>query len=195
MDEIGRLGERELKRKLFYAALGECITAWADIERTLFDLFFGALYIRVDNSAKEKPALIFWAIPTFGMRLSYTSMLVTHCLKIEDGKQTEAQKRWKKLNNELETMYKFRNNLAHQPIAEDEVIPPADEDDTYMVIWAEEMIIPNILDKKKSFKPIEHSDLEAHLIAVSILRAQLSRFVFDFPALEEDARLNKSCTI
>jgi len=106
------LQERSAKRRAFYASLGECITACAAIERTLFDVFCGALYAHVDKSAREKSALIFWAIPTFGMRLSYTSMLVAHCIKTADGKETKGQKYWKKLYKDLDSLHSFRNNLA-----------------------------------------------------------------------------------
>ena len=90
--------ERLLKRKLFYASLGECITAWADVERQLFDLFRLALGKgsrgwrkgQMDTDA-EKSALLFWTFPTFRMRLSYTSMLVAHSLRTGDGSKTEAE--------------------------------------------------------------------------------------------------------
>jgi hypothetical protein len=144
------LRERELKRKLFYASLGECITAWAAIERTLFDIFHVALYDYLKKSTKKKAALLFWEMPSFHARLSFTSMLVEHCLKTGDGSNTEAQKHWKRLNKDLVELHKFRNILAHQPTAEDEIILAADEDDADAIIWVEEMIIPNKLHQKKS---------------------------------------------
>jgi hypothetical protein len=181
MAEWKGLHERELKRKMFYASLGECITAWATIERELFDLFHRALGIERRwrpksrrNADREKSALIFWTLPTFGMRLSYTSMLVTYCLETGDGSKSKAQQYWKKLNKDLERLHSFRNKLAHQPTAEDEIVPPTDPDDEgAMIIWAKEMIVPNKLDKRKSFKPIEHADLEAHLKAVLLVRNRL----------------------
>jgi hypothetical protein len=51
---------------------------------------------------REKSALLFWTFPTFRMRLSYTSMLVTHCLKTVDGSLQKAQKYWKKLRKDLD---------------------------------------------------------------------------------------------
>jgi hypothetical protein len=57
------------------------------------------------------------------MRLSYTSMFVTHCLKTDGNCKTKAQKIWKDLNQDLKNLYAFRNNLAHQPAPEDKVIP------------------------------------------------------------------------
>jgi hypothetical protein len=84
---------------MFYASLGECITAWATVERELFDLFHRALGIERRwrpksrrDADKEKSALLFWTFPTFGMRLSYTSMLVMQCIKTGDGSETKAQK-------------------------------------------------------------------------------------------------------
>ena len=97
MDETSKfLQARELKRKMFYASLGECITAWAAIERELFELFHRALGVERRwrsksrrNPDRDKSALLFWTFPTFGMRLSYTSMLVTYCLQTGDGKVTK----------------------------------------------------------------------------------------------------------
>jgi hypothetical protein len=193
MDETYKLShERELKRKMFYASLGECITAWAAIERELFELFHRALGVEHSWSSKhrknpdrEKSALLFWTFPTFGMRLSYTSMLVTHCLKTADGSKTKPQKHWKKLCEDVDELHSFRNKLAHQPITKDRVI---DHDHGTVVFWAKEMIIPNKLDKKKkSFKPIEQADLDAHLISVASICEKLKSAYAHFPSWEEMA--------
>jgi hypothetical protein len=192
MDETNKLLlGRELKRKMFYASLGECITAWAAVERELFELFHIALGVERRWSSKsrknvdrEKSALLFWTFPTFGMRLSYTSMLVTHCLKTADGSKTKPQKYWKKLSDDLEELHSFRNKLAHQPTAKDRVI---EHDKGTMVMWAKEMIIPNKLDKKKSFKPIEQADLDAHLVSVASICEKLKSSYIRFPSWEEIA--------
>jgi hypothetical protein len=182
-------GERELKRRMFYASLGECITAWAAIERELFELFHRALGVQRPfgsrsrrNIAREKSALVFWEIPTFGMRLSYTSMIVTYCLRTADGSKTKPQKHWQKLSKDLEELYSFRNNLAHQPTAKDRVI---EHDDGTVIMWAKEMIVPNKLDRKKSFKPIEQADLDRHLLAVSAICHKLKDACIYFSAWEE----------
>jgi hypothetical protein len=54
MPEMDILLERELKRKMFYASLGECITAWAAIERELFELFRRALGVEHRWSSKHR---------------------------------------------------------------------------------------------------------------------------------------------
>ena len=177
--------ERMKKRKAFYASLGECITAWADVERQLFDLFHRALLGLNDD--KEKSALLFWTFPTFGMRLSYTSMLINYCIKTGHGSHTKAQKYWKKLSKDLEELHSFRNILAHQPTAKDKIYPPIDEDRGDMIIWAKDMVIPNKLDKKKSFKPIMHNDLEVHLKSVSLIRERLKTAHIYFPSWEAAA--------
>src|SRR5579871_6091629 len=96
------------KRRTFFATLGECITIWSAIEREAFELFHQAL-----GADREKSALVFWSIPTFGMRLSYTSMLVTHCLKSAAGEETRPQSAWKSISASIKTLYTFRNRLAH----------------------------------------------------------------------------------
>jgi hypothetical protein len=170
MDKTSKLlQERELKRKMFYASLGECITARAAIERVLFKLFHRAL-----DANEEKSALIFWAIPTFGIRLSHTSMFVMHCLKIRDGSETKTRQYWKKLRNDLEKLHSFKNYLAHQPTTKDKI----EEDD---------MVIPNDMDKKKAFEPITHSDLEVHLKTVSAINGRLFHLTSEFRRLEEIA--------
>jgi hypothetical protein len=192
MDETNKLlRERELKRKMFYASLGECITAWAAIERELFELFHRALGVEPRwgsknrrNPDRDKSALLFWTFPTFGMRLSYTSMLVTYCLQTAEGSKTKAQKYWEKLRKDLEELYSFRNNLAHQPTAKDKVI---DHDEGTILVWAKEMIIPNKLDKKKSFKPIEQADLDAHLLSASAICHKLKSTYVSFPGWQESA--------
>jgi hypothetical protein len=192
LDETNKLlRERELKRKMFYASLGECITAWAAIERELYELFHRVLGVEHRwssrhrrNPDREKSALLFWTFPTFGMRLSYTSMLVTHCLQTADGSKTKVQKHWKKLSKDLEELYSFRNNLAHQPTTKDRVI---EDDEGTVVTWAKEMIIPNKLDKKKSFKPMGQGDLDAHLLSVSAICHKLKSAYVYFPSWEEIA--------
>jgi len=114
-------------------------------------------------------------------------MLIMHCLKTGDGKLTKVQKYWKKLNKDLEELSSFRNNLAHQLTAKDRVMPPDDEDRGWTIIRVKEMIVPNKLDRKKSFKPIEHADLEAHLKAVSEIRVQLKHVYISLPGWEESA--------
>ena len=84
-------------------------------------------------------------------------MLVTYCLETADGSKTKPQKYWKKLRDDLEELHSFGSKLAHQPTAENRVI---EDDEGTVLIWAKEMIIPNKLDKKKSFKPIEQADLD-----------------------------------
>jgi hypothetical protein len=147
------LSERLQRRKEFFASLGECITAWAAVEQKLFDLFQMAL-----GTDREKSAILFWAIPAFSMRLSYTSMFVTHCLKTDANKKTKAQKTWNALQQDIENLRAVRNKLVHQPHLEDEVIPADDERDVEMIIIKTDMIIPNSLDKRQKFKPIELSD-------------------------------------
>jgi hypothetical protein len=176
---------------MFYASLGECITSWAAIERELFELFHRALGVECrwqtksrKNPDKEKSALLFWTFPTFGTPLSYTSMLVTYCLETADGSKTKPQKYWKKLRDDLEELHSFRNKLAHQPTAENRVI---EDDEGTVLIWAKEMIIPNKLDKKKSFKPIEQADLDAHLLSVSAICRKLESTYVNFPGWEEIA--------
>ena len=51
------LRERELKRKMFYASLGECITSWAAIERELFELFHRALGVESRWQTKSRKTL------------------------------------------------------------------------------------------------------------------------------------------
>ena len=49
------------------------------------------------------------------------------------------------------------------------------------------MIIPNKLDRKKSFKPIEQADLDAHLLSVSAICHKLKSTYIYFPSWEEVA--------
>jgi hypothetical protein len=179
---MANLSERTKKRKAFFASLGECITAWAAIERKIFDLFQIAL-----GADREKSAILFWAFPTFGMRLSYTSTFVTQCLKTNGNKKTRAQKHWNALRLDIENIRAFRNKLVHQPIMEDTVLQADDEDYCEMIIWAADMIIPNILDKRQKFKPIELSDLLSHITQLALILERLKYFTSQFPALVEIA--------
>ena len=111
-------------------------------------------------------------------------MLLTHCLKTANGSKTKPQKYWKKLSDDLEELHSFRNKLAHQPTAENRVI---EDDEGTVLIWAKEVIIPNKLDKKKSFKPIEQADLDAHLLSVSAICRKLEVDLRKFPGWEEIA--------
>jgi hypothetical protein len=179
--------ERTAIRKAFFASLGECITAWSSVERGLFDLFHQAL-----DADRDKCALIFWAIPTFGMRLSYTSMLVTHCLATYDNKETKAQKLWRDLNKDLKNFHSFRNNLAHQPKLDDQIFIDEETKEVDMIIWSKELIIPNSLDKRQKFKAIKHDDLESHLKDISLIEERLKTFAVYFPSFAESASLTFS---
>jgi hypothetical protein len=179
--------ERMETRKAFFASLGECITAWATVERTLFDLFHRAL----GGDNRDKSALVFWAIPSFSMRLSYTSMLVEHCLKTRDGKKSRtqnkkssAQKEWAKLEKKVTRHSEFRNYLAHQPVTQDKI---EDDESGITITRVKDAVIPNALDKKKEFAPITQPDLEAHLKDVSLINLRLWHFMLNLGAMEEIA--------
>ena len=176
------LDERIQRRKEFFASLGDSITAWAAVEQKLFDLFQIAL-----GADREKSSILFWAIPAFSMRLSYTSMFVTHCLKTDANKKTKAQKIWNALQQDIENLRAVRNKLVHQPHLEDEIIPTNDESDVEMIIMKTDMIIPNSLDKRQKFKPIELSALLSHKKEVSSILGRLKYFTSQFQDLAQIA--------
>jgi hypothetical protein len=181
---------RHLERHFFFALLGKCITAWADVERQLFYLFGQALFGEVVNQSDwGKAKLLFWTFPNFKMRLDYTSMLITHCLKPETGddiqteaakkskkkteKKNEAQKYWIELNGEIKGLSIIRNRLAHHRVAPAEIGPVFDKDDTTVLKWLEDTIIPNEFGVKKQFKPIKEADLKSHLKSISEVSKKL----------------------
>jgi len=103
-------------------------------------------------------------------------MFVTHCLKTNTNKKTKAQKIWNALQQDIENLRAVRNKLVHQPHLEDEVISADDESDVEMIIMKTDMIIPNSLDKRQKFKPIELSDLLSHKKEVSLILERLKYF-------------------
>ncbi len=113
-------------------------------------------------------------------------MLVTHCLKTEANKKTNAQKIWNALRLDIETLRAFRNDLAHQPLLDDKVYYD-DDGNVEMISWQKDMIIPNTLDKRQKFKPIELSDLLSHIKQVSLILERLEYFTSQFPALAQIA--------
>jgi hypothetical protein len=179
---------RQLERSFFYALLGECITAWADIECQLFFLFLQALFgVAAPWFDAEKARLLFWTFPSFSMRLDYTSMLLlTLCLKTESGDdiqtdnartkakaKTEAQKYWKKLNTQIKDLSEFRNRLAHHRVMPAQLAPTFDKNDITMLRWMEDTIIPNELGLKEQFEPIKQADLKSHLKSISEVSEKL----------------------
>jgi hypothetical protein len=179
MDETDVLGKKTFKSQLFFASLGECITAWADVESQLFYLFMQALFGEVVNQADwGKATLLFSKFYTFSTRLDYTSMLIEHCLRTSDDSdsdtENDAQKYWKELKIEIKQLAEFRNLLAHQPVAPpDQIVPTVGENGYIVLTLTDEMVIPNELYGKKKFKPIKKTDLEAHLKSVSKRRKKL----------------------
>jgi hypothetical protein len=89
----------------FFRRLGLCITAWAYIDRRLYQIFHHAT-----GFDQKQSALVFYASRAFGNRLR----LVDSAVKAAWSRDQYTDE-WKPLNNQAVALSHTRNILAHQP--------------------------------------------------------------------------------
>ena len=177
------LAEIHAEEDLFFALMGRCIGVWARIEVNLFKLFGVAL-----GAPESLCGVIFWAIPSFGMRLSYTSSLVVECLSdpsaaLSKQHKTEIEKWWDALRKQLTDGYEFRNRLAHQHIPTTSMHVEQQPDGTQMgviVLGKVDKVFANPLDRKQKFDPIKREDMLTAHNKIEGLWADLESFTASF---------------
>jgi hypothetical protein len=97
---------------LIYLMIGRCISEWANIEETLFDIF--CLILSIET---ELAAIIFYKTPTLDSRRTLMTELIEARFPTSPGKPPHRLlKEWRGISGEVETLVPYRNLMAHHPI-------------------------------------------------------------------------------
>jgi hypothetical protein len=124
MSELGSEPERDH----FHMWVGHCITAWADLDGRLFEVFWRTL-----SCAQEQAAIVYYKTPGLDIRLTLTDELVRSVLpKTENGKQPHPDlKAWTSIKNDITRGLSVRRRIAHQPVRSGKVTVPLSNDETF----------------------------------------------------------------
>jgi hypothetical protein len=97
----------------FMQWVGYCITSWADIEETLFDIVWECL-----GCTKRHAAIVFFDSPTIHTRRRLADQLVASLFPAKQpGEHDHPDLRaWRDLFCRLEPLMEVRNRIAHQPV-------------------------------------------------------------------------------
>jgi hypothetical protein len=91
--------------KAFFSTIGQCITAWAFVDRQIYKLFVRLLRI---NPALA--AVLYYQWRTLDNRLNVVDKLVKHSVP-----ESVFLKQWRPIKNAIDDLLEVRAIIAHQP--------------------------------------------------------------------------------
>lgn len=108
-----RLGRSQKDSDEFHMWMGHCITAWAEVDDTLFNIF------RHCVGPKLQCAIIYYKTPSLEARFSLTDEIVRSILpKKKPGEHDHTYvKRWDKAIKTRADLLAVRRRIAHHPVA------------------------------------------------------------------------------
>ena len=169
----------------FHLMVGTCITAWADVDEALFQIFWRCV------GPLKQCAIIYYKTPSMNARLTMTSEIVKSRLPLpkqeNGGKPHPDVAAWSKAAAGFESLLSARRRIAHQPSAMR--VPPhaafvghafagaiyASGDDEYFEIYTS--LAEQLRGKEAERSPLKIADLEKHLADVTALRDRLVRYL------------------
>lgn len=99
-------------KSLIYLMIGRCISEWANIEETLFDIFCMVL-----STHTTLAAIVFYKTPTLDSRRTLMSELIEAHFPTTPGKPTHKfLKEWREISGQIEELLPYRNLMAHHPV-------------------------------------------------------------------------------
>lgn len=173
MSEEGLPTEEDKQR--FYAALGEAIAEWANLEDILFRVSHGIL-----GCSKERAAIVFYRTPTLDSRLALThDLIVSHLPRHQAGEQPDFRlKLWNEIRSRIRAQLPTRNHLAHHPVELIMEIVPGDGAQSAILIKHGTRTSPSELSRKRQDEPDLHTinDVASHRRSVLRLLNDLRNF-------------------
>jgi hypothetical protein len=167
---------------IFYMRVGECVTAWAEVEDELFRIF------RYCVGPLKQCAIIYYRTPGLEVRFGLADEIVRSILpsKQPGDKDHQSVKAWIEAKGDYQALLTFRRRVAHQPVQfrEGEVYTILTAPDLYAMPdllgtppWLEIATSEHeALREKPPGQPITVEHLLAHKVSVVRLRDRLNRF-------------------
>lgn len=101
---------------LIQLMIGRCISEWASLEETLFDIFCMAL-----GANGVLSAVVFYKSPTLDTRTALTTELIEAWFPKKPGEHDHPMlKEWHAIRGEILDQVVYRNLMAHHPVTEAE---------------------------------------------------------------------------
>ncbi len=92
--------------------IGRCISEWANIEETIFDICCIALCTHI-----KLAAIVFYKTPSLSARLTLTTELLQALFSKEPGAHANhILKNWREITATIDELILYRNLMAHQPL-------------------------------------------------------------------------------
>lgn len=170
--------------RLLYQVAGRCISAWADIEASLFDLCHLAL-----RTSHEVAAVVYYRTPTVDARLSLTDELLATLLpqreKRNGGHDHHSIKEWKTVRKRIKDCLAIRRSIAHHPLSEKYIQEEYDDNSLIIVNGFSkpyyELLRPNSADEI-----LDLDKLETHLRELADIKESLGRFFLTANSAQHD---------
>lgn len=111
IEPMGNASSKSRKDKI-HRWIGRCITEWAGIEETIFDVCCIALATKTPLAA-----IVFYRSPTIETRLVLTNDLLKFWFpKAPGGHEHQLLQQWDSLQKKIRELTPYRNLMAHHPI-------------------------------------------------------------------------------
>jgi hypothetical protein len=158
----------------FYLLMGNCISGWATVEEYLFKVCWACL-----GCSKQQAAIVYYRTPTIEARRQLADELVKTVLPRKTppsgGHDHEDVKVWNAIQKEIEELLPTRNRIAHQPMG-----PHMEFDSDARELWFEIYMSDHEQARKdQSVAGLRKEDLQAHIMAVWLLKDRLAAFYIE----------------
>jgi hypothetical protein len=171
--EPGLVGHVEEER--FWVAIGRAVTAWADLERELFETAAVSL-----TASREHAVIVFYRARTIRSRLVLTGALVDSSLAHDpaDEHPDPLITEWENLHAAMIGSLSIRNKLARHPVAPlIDVYISGSEEENRFELRTETQVREG--DRAGAFEPVSPlgiDEIVAHAESVSSLVARVRNF-------------------
>jgi hypothetical protein len=171
----------------FHMWMGMCIAQWANVEATIFRVFWQSL-----ACPEERAAIVYFRSPSTETRMKLTQELVASVLpKTASGKQPHDDlKAWKEIVRIFEDLRPIRNRIAHHPVAPRASMMSGTWCDApfgsvpygagiVTDYWYENYVSPEeqLRGQREQPPPLGVADLKAHYLATMGLTEALNAFL------------------
>ena len=169
----------------FYMRVGECVTAWAEVEEELFRIF------RYCVGPLRQSAIIYYRTPGLEPRFGLTNEIVLSILPAKQPGDHHhlSVKAWKEAKGDYQSLLSFRRRIAHQPVRFREggpdwlsapnILEISDILSLGALPWLEIATSEHEALRDKAGDPITVEQLLAHKVGVIKLRDRLKQFYSD----------------
>jgi hypothetical protein len=172
----------EIKNE-FYALIGRCIAAWAQVDDSLFLVFRDCL------GPYDQSAIIYYRLPGLDVRFGLTDEIVRSVLPRRPRKsgahEHPSVKAWIKAKGDYNDLLAVRRRIAHHPVAVKRIpqfwdtatsywdVPPFSHYEIYVSRHEA------LRERSAGLAPLDIADLKKHLLAVNALSERLRLFLSD----------------